>query len=125
MEKQPPRLKLPSFLSVPEMRYQNAYVWLVLVASLDLILTMLVLYWWGGSEVNPIADAVIAHLGYGWAIVFKFSTIIFVIIICEVVGRREPRSGRSLAIGAVVINAIPVAFTIAILLRETHRVPGP
>ena len=29
----------PPFLSLPPMRYQNSYVWLVLVSALDLIAT--------------------------------------------------------------------------------------
>ena len=50
------------------MRYQNRYVWLLLVSALDLILTMLVLYMWDGYEVNPVAAAVIKHVGFVGAI---------------------------------------------------------
>ena len=107
----------PRFLSIPEMRYQNAYVWLVLVSFLDIILTWLVLNVWAGHEVNPIAQAVIEQWGFTWTAIFKFATVVFVVIICEVIGRRNDRTGRTLAITAVVINALPVAFTFALLLR--------
>ena len=117
----------PRFLSIPEMRYQDAYVWLVLVSFLDIVLTWLVLYVWSGQEVNPIAAAVIEHWGFTWTIIFKFATVVFVVIICEVIGRRKDRTGRALAIAAVVINALPVAFTFALLLGADpilHDTPG-
>jgi len=99
------------------MRYQNAYVWLVFVSALDLFLTMLVLFWWTGREVNPIADAIIRHMGFGWTIVFKFALIVLVIVICEVVGRRNDRTGRMLAMVAIMISAFPVAYTFALLFK--------
>ena len=112
----------PPFLSLPQMRYQNAYVWLIFVSVLDLLLTMFVLYLWGGYEVNPIAAAVIDHMGFLWAIVFKFGLIVLVIIICEVLGRRHDPTGRRLATVAVVISALPVAYTFLLL---SHTSPMP
>lgn len=108
----------PEFLSLPQMRYPNAYTWLVLVSSLDLILTSLVLYLWNGYEVNPVAAAVMNAMGYAWAVVFKFAIVVFVILVCEGVGRRSDRDGRALAGGAVVISGIPVAYTLGLLLLE-------
>jgi len=105
------------FLGLPEMRYQNAYVWLVLVASLDVVLTMLVLNVWKGHEVNPIAAAVIEAMGFGWAIAFKYGLIILVIVICEIVGRRDDRVGLGLSILAVLLNVVPVVYTFALLMR--------
>jgi hypothetical protein len=100
------------------MRYQNAYVWLVFVSVLDVFLTMLVLYVWEGHEVNPIAAAVIMHMGFDWTIVFKLALILLVIVICEVVGRRRDELGRALSTMAVVISAFPVAYTFALLFRH-------
>jgi len=111
------RRRRPSFLAMPEMRYPNAYVWLVLLSALDVILTLLVLAFWGGHEVNPATHAVIEVMGFGWAIVFKFAVIILVVILCEVVGRRDDRLGRTLSILAVVMNGVPVAYTFVLLLR--------
>jgi hypothetical protein len=108
---------LPSFFSVPPMRYQNEYVWLIFVSALDVFLTMLVLFWWTGREVNPIAAAVIAHMGFGWMIVLKFALIVLVVIICEIVGRKSDRAGRRLAVAAVVISAFPVVYSFALLFK--------
>jgi len=105
------------WLAVPEMRYQNAYVWLVLISFLDILLTFLVLYEWDGQEVNPIAHAIIVQMGFIWAALFKFAIVVLVIIICETVGRRRDRTGRLLSRATVVISALPVAYTFALLLR--------
>ncbi len=105
----------PRFLSLPAMRYQNAYVWLVLVSALDVLLTALVLRAWSGVEVNPVVDAIIHKKGFLWIVPFKFAMCVLVIIICEVVGRHRDQLGRRLAITAVVISAFPVAFTFALL----------
>lgn len=101
------------------MRYPNAYVWLVFVSVLDLLLTMFVLYLWEGYEVNPIAAAIIDHMGFRWAIVFKFGLIVLVIIICEILGRRHDPTGRKLATIAVVISTLPVAYTFALLFHAS------
>ena len=113
------------FLSLPEMRYPNAYHWLVLVSALDVVLTMLVIYVWGGYEVNPVARAVIKEMGFVGAIAFKFAVVVLVIILCEVIGRLDDRTGRTLAVGAVIISAVPVAYTFALLLRENWRPTPP
>ena len=98
------------------MRYQNAYVWLVLLSFLDIMLTYLVLFEWEGGEVNPIAGAVIAHWGFVWTALFKLATVLFAVVICEVIGRRDDRMGRRLAIAAVAINGLAVAYTFVLLL---------
>jgi uncharacterized membrane protein len=101
---------------MPEMRYQNAYTWLVLVSALDVMLTLVVLVAMNGFEINPVAAAVIHTLGYGWAIIFKFAIVVLVVLICEVVGRMNDRSGRKLARAAVAINSLPVIYTFGLLM---------
>ncbi len=102
------------------MRYQNAYVWLVFVSALDIIMTKVVLNHFEGDEANPIAQRVIDDFGFGWAILFKFAMMLVAVIACEMLGRHNDRAGRRLAVVAVIINAIPVVFTFALL-----RVVGP
>ena len=112
--------RLPRFLSIPHMRYQNVYVWLVLVSVLDALLTYLVLYVWEGHEVNPVAEAIIGQMGFGWTVVFKLTICVLVIVICEVVGRLSDRAGHRLALAAVIISVLPVLYTFALL-----RTAGP
>lgn len=113
-------LKQPGWWIMPEMRYQGAYLWLVLVSALDVMLTLVVLVAMEGFEVNPVAAGVIETLGFGWAIIFKFAIVVLVVIICEVVGRMHDRTGRKLAHAAVAINALPVLYTFALLFFVTR-----
>jgi hypothetical protein len=112
------------FLAIPEMRYQNAYVWLVLVSALDVILTLLAVYVWEGREINPIAAAVIEAMGFAWGIVLKFASILLVIIICEVVGRHDDRKGQALAILAILLNVAAAMYTCALLIWAGPVVRG-
>ncbi len=113
----------PRFFSIPQMRYQNAYVWLVFVSALDIILTALVLFAWHGSEVNPLAALIIYTLGFSWVVVFKFATMMTAIVICEIVGRNHDVKGRVLAYLTVAINSLPVIYTFC-LLSKADLLPG-
>ena len=107
------------FVSMPAMRYPSAYLWLVLMATLDIILTWIVIFAHRGWEANPIAASVIDDMGFGGAIVFKYATVLLAIVICEVVGRHNDRSGRQLSWLMVAIGAFPVAYTFAMLFPTT------
>ncbi|HVP74186.1 MAG TPA: DUF5658 family protein, partial [Phycisphaerales bacterium] len=95
------------WLSLPEMRYQNQYVWFVFFSALDIMLTWAILRR-GGREVNPVADQIIDMWGLTGAILFKFSLTMLVVIVCEVVGRKRLSTGTWLATTAMVVSAIPV-----------------
>jgi hypothetical protein len=106
----------------PDMRYQNAYLWLILFATMDVMLTWKILSR-DGTELNPIARMVLDYWKERWgdpwdlwgAIAFKFCLIIFFIIACEVVGRRKDLLGRWLARVAVVVSAFPVFYSLGLL----------
>jgi hypothetical protein len=108
--------------SAPEMRYQNAYLWLILFATMDVMLTWKILSR-GGTELNPVARMVLDYWPERWgeswdlwgAIAFKFCLVVFVIIACEVVGRKKDAVGRWLARLAVLISAIPVFYSLGLL----------
>jgi hypothetical protein len=97
--------------------YPNAYVWFVFVSSMDVMLTWKILER-EGTEINPIARWIIEQWGLPGAIVFKFSVMIFVIGICEFVGR-SGRSMRWLAGLAVAISALPVFYSLLLLMWHT------
>jgi len=103
----PPTMNALSFSGAPPMLYPNHYVWFVFVSSLDVILTWVIVLL-GGAEANPIADAVLQHAGLNGMVAFKFCIVIFVVIMCEWVGKREPRTGFKLAEWSVAISAIPI-----------------
>jgi hypothetical protein len=102
-------------LHQPEMLYPNAYVWFVFVSALDIMLTWKILDK-GGEEVNPVAREVIELWGLEGAILFKFAIVVWVVIACELSGRRKPATGRRLAWAAVVVSAAPVVYSLGLLL---------
>ncbi len=106
------------WLSLPEMRFQNEYVWFVFFSALDIMLTWAILSR-GGREVNPIANEVIMAWGLNGAIVFKFSITVLVVIVCEIVARQRVPLARGLAITAVVVSSIPVFYSLILLLLHT------
>jgi len=91
-------------------RYPDHYLWYVLAASLDLMVTNYLLVYKGFYEANAIADRVIDMGGFPGLIVFKFATVALVVWICEYVGAQRPRVGRGLATSAIGISATPVAL---------------
>lgn len=109
----------PRLLSIrqPPMRYQNAYVWLIFISALDIMMTWLILYW-GGREVNALADWVIQNYDLAGMIIFKFTVATFVVVLCELVGRMRDSAGRKLAIASVAISALPVFLAFTMLLSH-------
>lgn len=95
------------------MLYPDEYVWFVFVSSMDLMLTWAILRK-DGTEVNPIARWVIEVFGFPGAIIFKYGLMLFVIFVCEFVGRTG-KDGRWLARLAVAISAFPVAYSLGLL----------
>ena len=104
-------------LEIPEMRYQEQYVWLIFVSSLDIMLTWQILRS-GGEEVNPVARLVIDAWGLGGAVAFKFALMLFVIISCEVIGREKDRLARRLIYFAIVISAFPPVWSIGLMFMH-------
>ncbi len=91
--------------------YPNHYAWFVLTSSLDIMLTHTILTQFaefGGRELNTFADWVIGQFGLPGAIGLKFMSVVTVVIICEIVGRKHPRTGRRLATAVLLLSLIPL-----------------
>ena len=97
------------------MLHPRCYKWFVFISASDVVLTWFILLL-GGTEVNVIADAVIANAGLQGILIYKFCLVLLVVMICEVVGRRRARIGRNLARSAIAITALPVVLSIAQLV---------
>lgn len=115
----------PGWFSRPPMRYPNAYLWAVFLSALDVIFTTIILYWYGGEEVNPIALIIIEDWGMAGATVFKFCLLLFAIVVCEIVGRAKPRTGLLLARAMVIISAIPVGWSLYLMLTNPEMITPP
>ena len=111
----PPRADQPPFLRRPAL-YPELYIWYVFVSALDVLFTWRILCA-DGIEVNMLADWIIRrHDVYG-LVLFKFLVVALVVLICEVVGRRQYETGAKLARWAVVLSAFPAVVGAAQLLR--------
>ncbi len=92
---------------IPPMLFPSQYVWFVFVSALDILVTWTILSL-DGVELNALADAVIVQRGATGLILYKFALVLFVIINCEVIGRRRARAGFKLAEWSVALSVIPV-----------------
>jgi hypothetical protein len=95
--------------------YENHYTWFVLVSALDVMFTWIVLHA-GGREANAIAAAVLQRFGLEGMVAFKFALVAFVIVLCEVIGRRSRNAGRNLASASVALTCVPLVVAVMLLV---------
>ncbi|MBX2852710.1 MAG: hypothetical protein KTR15_13320 [Phycisphaeraceae bacterium] len=107
----------PATLLTRHMRYPNSYAWLLLLSSMDIMLTWVILLF-GGAEVNPIAREVINRFELPGMIIYKFALIVFFIIICEVVGTLRDSTGWLLSKFSVMVACVPVVWAMYLLARH-------
>lgn len=105
------------------MCFPNLYVWFVFLSSLDILFTSIVLTL-GGIEANPLVDWVLVRWGLVGIVAYKFTIVMFVVSMCEIVGRRRARAGRRLAEWTVAIAAIPVYLAVLQLLLSVRTYAG-
>jgi hypothetical protein len=101
-----------------DLLYTRWYAWFLVASALDIVMTAMVLSL-GGIELNPVADVVIGRFGMQGAMAYKFALVIFVILLCEVIGRQNPRWGRSVAQFAVLGPAVAAVLGYSLILRMT------
>ncbi len=102
--------------------YPGLYLWYIAFAAMDISLTWIILSL-GGREVNALADWIIQRFQLPGVVVFKFFTVVLVVVICEAVGRRKPDTGVRLCKWAVILTSFPVVVGAVHLLRHVmvHR----
>jgi len=100
--------------------YPSLYAWYVLASCLDIVVTYAIVYRLGGSEVNAVANSLLQMFGHWGLIGLKFSTVILVVAVCELVGRRSTAWGQRLAKAAVVVSAFPVGAGLVQVFAWTH-----
>ncbi|CAG0974918.1 hypothetical protein PHYC_01451 [Phycisphaerales bacterium] len=119
-----PEGEIAAVESVPAHRahvlYPRLYVWYLFASSLDIIMTYAIVWKLGGSEVNAVARHFIEHFEH-WGLIFlKYTTVVLVVAICELAGRKSQAAGRRLAFAAIVLSAFPVGYGIVQVLAWTH-----
>lgn len=103
--------------------YPLHYVWYVFFSALDVLFTWAILRA-DGREENVIANWIITHFDLSGVVIFKFALVAFVVIVCEIAGRRRETLGRKLAEWALILSAFPAAVGGAHLLRLIFHFHG-
>jgi hypothetical protein len=119
-------MSVPEKLAKRPVLYPNHYCWLVLLSALDIMLTHTILFrfkelGYYAAELNTFADWVIGRFGLWGAIGLKCASIIPVIVILEIVGRRRPARGRMLAACIVAMAIVPVAVALVQMAAVAFR----
>lgn len=96
--------------------YPASYGWYVFLSAVDVIFTWIILRA-GGREINALADWIIDRHNVAGLVMFKFAMVALVVLVCEVIGRRDFQRGLKLARWAVALSAFPVVVGGAHLLR--------
>jgi hypothetical protein len=110
-------------LPFPRLLYREFHTWLLVLGTLDIVLTSAVLRV-GGVETNMIANAALAWGGIPAMIALKAAGLLTVLGICEYVGRVRPDLGRRVLNCAVALNTAPVALGAVILAIYAGTVLG-
>ena len=115
-----PDIEVKRSVLVRRLLYPGVYIWYVILASCDISLTWIILSL-GGREENALANWIFEHGGLVGAVIFKFATVVIVVVICEFVGRHRNKTGRRVAEWAIALTAIPVVVAIVQLLVVAFR----
>ena len=113
----------PRFISLPPLRFQDGYVWLLFLGGMDVMLTWYILERHDGEEVNPVAKLVIDSWGLWGAIGFKFSLVLFVIIACEWIARDKISVAKFLLWFALIVSSFPVLYSGGLLMYHLMMNP--
>ncbi len=92
----------------------------VLVSALDVFMTYILLSQEGGGfiESNPVARYFIAGWGTKGMVYFKFGMVAFVCVLSQIIARRRPQVARWLLIGATIVSAVVVVYSVKLLLQH-------
>ncbi|MEM1108344.1 MAG: DUF5658 family protein [Planctomycetota bacterium] len=93
------------------LRLPGAYLSYVGLSAMDALGTFLILAL-GGVEVNPVANAVLTHLGFPGMVLYKFIIVTLVILMCERIVREKPHAARRVMALAIGVTCIPVLVVI-------------
>lgn len=88
----------------------------IAVSLADLVLTWVILNVHFGSEANPIANLILSKAGFPGLTLFKAAVVALVLMTTHAVLTQSPAAARRLAIFAVGISAVPVVWSLHLLL---------
>jgi hypothetical protein len=113
MNQAPANMTVVDKLTRRKVLHPDLYCWFVLLSALDIMLTHTILFRFKelgmyAAELNTFADWVIKQFGLWGAIGLKTASVVTVVVIIEIVGRRRPSTGRTLAWCVLAMATVPV-----------------
>jgi uncharacterized membrane protein len=105
-------------------RYENYYTWLVFLAAMDVMMSIVV-FAIGGWEANSVAAPIVHRFGIPGMAIYKFSLVALVILLCEYIGQRNERAGRFLVQAAIALTWAPAIIAILELTGKFGWPHGP
>ena len=96
----------------------------ILASSLDVLTTWYLLYYGGTGdrawfvESNPIPRYFLYSWGFDALVYFKFALVAFVIVICQVIARRNLSVGRRVLNFATLLVTAVVVYSIALMVQN-------
>lgn len=118
MTKQPKPITMRELLGTAAVQQETLLF--VLVSAMDVFMTYILLSQEGGGfvESNPVARYFIAGWGTKGMVYFKFGMVAFICVLSQIIARRRPRVARWLLIGATIVSAVVVAYSLRLLLQH-------
>jgi len=92
----------------------------ILVNFADLVLTA-VSFYFGGSEINPVADSIIRHFGLRGMAFYKFALVTFVILVCQYIYPTHPKIARAVLIFGSVAYGFLMAYVTLTLFAHVFQ----
>ena len=89
----------------------------ILVNFADLVLTA-VSFYYGGMEVNPVADWVLHSYDLRAMAFYKFALVTVVVLICQFIYPSHPKSARGILIAGSVAYGLLIAYVLLMLLAH-------
>jgi hypothetical protein len=116
----------PAFSLRRPVLFANQYCWFVLLSALDIMLTHTILFkfkelGYYAAELNTFADWVIRQFGLWGAIVLKCASIVTVVLIVEIIGRRRFETARTLIWCVVAMATVPVFVALVQMAAVAFR----
>jgi hypothetical protein len=96
----------------------------VLASSFDVLTTWYLLYYGGTGErtwfveSNPIPRYFLYSWGFDALVYFKFALVAFVILICQIIARRNLSVGRRVLNFATLMVSVVVIYSIVLMVQN-------
>lgn len=105
-----------------KLRLETETSWFVLASALDFAMTFIMLKHENPNfrfvESNPIARFFLDHWGINGLLAFKLGIVVFVVTLCQIIARHNPKSAKFvLYVGTAVVSAVVIY---SMLLHRSH-----